>query len=114
VEVANIIKRTNDYITFSTDRLLFLDMKNYVAAGVSYANFLKASEVEGEKLHWPHDWFDSLEKLKTPYLVEQEHFWSDLRQEGISDSDYAKLDELWRARGFTSMRDLLVEYNNAG
>ena len=44
------IKKNNDYMCIKTKELKFLDMKNYLAAGTSYDQFLKAYGVQVRKL----------------------------------------------------------------
>jgi hypothetical protein len=44
--------------------------------------------------------------------VEKEHFWSELKQQGISDEDYRHLEKIWVEKGFKTMKDLLIWYNN--
>ena len=44
------IKKNNDYMCIKTKELKFLDMKNYLAAGTSYEQFLKAYGVQVRKL----------------------------------------------------------------
>lgn len=108
----HIIKRGNDYLAISTDHCTFLDMKNYLAAGISYDKWLKSYDVPQTKGHFPYDWLTDLEKLDEQQLVGKEHFWSEMRQEGISDEDYSKLEVIWREGNFQTMRDFLIWYNN--
>ena len=39
-------------------------------------------------------------------------FFSQLKNEGISDEDYVGCQEVWRDNGMTTLRDFLVWYNN--
>ena len=112
VDVQCIIKKGNDYLSVSTPNLLFLDIKNYVAAGTSYAKWLAANDVPQRKGFFPYSWFTDLEKLKQTCLPDRKDFWSDLTQSTIDKKDYAYLKEVWRQEGFRTMRDLLVWYNN--
>jgi len=43
------IKRNHAYLALRTSALKFVDISNFVAAGTSYAAFLKAYQCQGEK-----------------------------------------------------------------
>ena len=55
---------------------------------------------------------DRLERLDDTVLPPKEAFFSRLKNEGISDEDYASCKEAWRDNGMTTLRDFLVWYNN--
>ena len=55
---------------------------------------------------------DCLEKLDDTTLPLKEAFYSRLKNEGISDDDYASCEKAWRDNGMTTLRDFLVWYNN--
>ena len=106
------IKRQNSFICLSTDKLKFIDMVNYLAPGYSYDKYLKAYGCELEKGHFPYEYIDDLMKLEDRALPPQEAFYSRLKNEGISDEDYALCQVTWRDNGMKTMRDFLVWYNN--
>ncbi len=73
---------------------MFLDKKtknfdiiNYLAPGFNYDKYLKAYGCELQKGHFPYE--DSA-------LPPQEAFYSRLKNEGISDEDYARCQAVWR------------------
>ena len=107
-----VIKRQNTFMCFSTNKLRFLDIKNYLAPGVSYEKYLKAYGCSVQKGHFPYEYIDDLQKLKERSLPHQAAFFSRLKNEGISDTDYALCQEAWRTDQMTTMRDFLVFYNN--
>ena len=107
-----VIKRQNSFICLSTDKLKFIDMANYLAPGYSYDKYLKAYGCELEKGHFPYEYMDDLLKLDDRALPPQEAFYSRLKDEGISDEDYALCQVAWRDNGMKTMRDFLVWYNN--
>ena len=107
-----VIKRQNTFMCFSTNKLRFLDIKNYLAPGVSYEKYLKAYGCSVQKGHFPYEYIDDLQKLKEHSLPPQAAFFSRLKNEGISDTDYALCQEAWRTDQMTTMRDFLVFYNN--
>ncbi|KAI0209954.1 hypothetical protein LSAT2_005323, partial [Lamellibrachia satsuma] len=102
----------NTFMCLSTDQLKFLDMINYIAPGFSYDKYLKAYGCEVTKGHFPYEYMDRLERLDDTALPPKEAFFSRLKNEGISDEDYASCQEAWRVNGMTTLRDFLVWYNN--
>ena len=107
-----VIKRNNTFMCLSTDQLKFVDMINYIAPGFSYDKYLKAYGCEVTKGHFPYEYMDRLERLDDTTLPPKEAFFSRLKNEGISDEDYASCQEAWRVNGMTTLRDFLVWYNN--
>ncbi|KAJ8043357.1 hypothetical protein HOLleu_10408 [Holothuria leucospilota] len=47
--ITQIIKRNSDYMCISAKRLKFLDIKNYLAPGCSYKQFLEAYKCKEAK-----------------------------------------------------------------
>ena len=109
---AAVIKRQNTYMCLSTDQLKFVDICNYLAPGVSYDKYLKAYGCELQKGHFPYEYMDDLHKLEDRAQPPQAAFFSRLKNEGISNDDYARCQAVWRDNGMTTMRDYLIWYNN--
>ncbi len=65
---AFVVKQNNSYTCIATDTLKFLDMSQFLAAGSSYAGFLKAYHVEETKGYFPYEWFDDVTKLNNEEL----------------------------------------------
>ena len=107
-----VIKRQNTFMCFSTTNLKFLDVTQYIAPGVSYDKYLKAYGCELQKGHFPYEYMDDLHKLEDRALPPQAAFFSRLKNEGISNDDYARCQAVWRNNQMTTMRDYLVWYNN--
>ena len=107
-----VIKRQNNFMCLSTDKLKFLDMVNFLAPGVSYAKYLTAYGCELGKGHFPYEYMDDLQKLEDRVLPPQSAFFSQLKNEGISDADYARCQAVWHDNQMKRMRDFLVWYNN--
>ena len=84
---AAVIKRQNTYMCLSTDRLKFLDILNYLAPGFNYDKYLKAYGCELQKGHFPYEYMDGVGKLDDRALPPQSAFFSQLKNEGISDAD---------------------------
>ena len=63
-----VIKRQNNFMCLSTDKLKFVDICNYLAPGVSYDKYLKAYGCELQKGHFPYEYMDDLQKLEDRVL----------------------------------------------
>ena len=111
-ETRFVIKRENTFICFTTKKLHFLDVNNYLAPGFSYDKYLKVYGCELQKGHFPYEYMDGIGKLEDIALPPQEAFYSRLKNEDISDDDYARCQAVWRDNRMNSMRDFLVWYNN--
>ena len=107
-----VIKRQNTFMCFSTTNLKFLDVTQYLAPGVSYDKYLKAYGCELQKGHFPYEYMDDLHKLEDRALPPQAAFFSRLKNEGISDTDYAACQAVWRDNGMETLREYLIWYNN--
>ena len=107
-----VIKRQNSCMCLSTYKLKFIDLVNYLAPGYSYHKYLKAYVCELEKGHFPYEYMDDLLKLDDRALPPQEAFYSRLKNEAISDEDYALCQVAWCDNGMKTMRDFLLWYNN--
>ena len=109
---AAVIKRQNTYMCLYTDELKFVDICNYLAPGVSYAKYLTAYGCELGKGHFPYEYMDDTQKLDERSLPPQSAFYSRLKNEGISDTDYAACQAVWRDNGMETLREYLIWYNN--
>ena len=106
------IKRNQSYLSLKSSKLTFLDVSNFLAAGSSYAGFLRAYGCEDEKGYFPYEWMDSLDKLEESQLPPHEAFYSKLKNTNISEEEYSYCQEVWREKKMRSMRDFLTWYNN--
>ena len=106
------IQKNNDYMCIKTKKLKFLDMKNYLAAGTSYDQFLKAYGVQVRKFFFPYEFLDSLEKLDCPSLPPHEAFYSSIKNSNIFHEEYALCKRAWKEQKMTTLRDFLIYYNN--
>ena len=111
-ETRFVNKRQNTFRCFATKKLKFLDITSYLAPGFSYDKYLKAYGCELQKGHFPYEYMDGIGKLEDRDLPPQEAFYSRLKNEGISDDDYARCQAVWCDNRMKSMRDFLVWYNN--
>ena len=110
----NVAKKENSYMFLSTPKFKFLDIKSYLAPGLSYAAWCRAYGTELQKLVFPYEWLDSFEKLNHKGPVKYEDFYSSLKGgETISQEQYQNFCEEFCKRGCETMEDWLEEYNLA-
>ena len=75
----NVAKKENSYMFLSLPNFKFLDIKNYLAPGLSYDGWCRAYGCELQKLAFPYEWFDSFDKLNHKGPVKYEEFYSSLK-----------------------------------
>ena len=110
----NVAKKENSYMFLSTPNFKFLDIKNYLAPGLSYDAWCRAYGCELQKLAFPYEWFDSFEKLNHIGSVKYEEFYSSLKGGiNISQEEYQNFCDEFSKRGCVTMKDWLKEYNLA-
>ena len=61
----------------------------YLAPGVSYEKYMKGYGCSVQKGHCRYEYIDDLPKLEEHSLPPQAAFFSQLKNEGTSDTDYA-------------------------
>ena len=110
----NVAKKGNSYMFLSTPNFKFLDIKSYLAPGLSYAAWCRAYGTELQKLVFLYEWFDSFEKLNHEGPVKYEEFFSSLKGRiTISQEEYQNFCDEFSKRGCVTMEDWLKEYNLA-
>ena len=110
----NVAKKENSYMFLSTPNFKFLDIKNFLAPGLSYDAWCRAYGCELQKLAFPYEWFDSFEKLNHIGPVKYEEFYSSLKGGiTISQEEYQNFCDEFHKRGCETMKDWLKEYNLA-
>ncbi len=93
-EVRYVIKRGTSYSCIATESLKFLDIVNYLAAGVSYDQFLKAYSASTVKSFFCYEWFSNLEQLNCTVFPRYEDFYSTLKRcNTLEPSKYEYLSE---------------------
>ena len=109
-----VAKKENSYMFLSTPKFKFLDIKNYLAPGLSYDAWCRAYGCELQKLAFPYEWFDSFDKLNHKGPVKYEDFFSSLKGGiTISQEEYQNFCDEFSKRGCVTMKDWLKEYNLA-
>ena len=82
-----VIKRANAYLCIKTEKLRFLDIKNFLAPGFSYKKFLSAYGCHGEKFFFPYEFLTSLDKLDYDQVPDHQHFYSNLTKSNITEEE---------------------------
>ena len=109
-----VAKKENSYMFLSLPNFKFLDIKNYLAPGLSYDAWCRAYGCELQKLAFPYEWFDSFDKLNHKGPVKYEEFYSSLKGGiTISEEEYQNFRDEFSKRGCVTMKDWLKEYNLA-
>ena len=109
-----VAKKENSYMFLSLPNFKFLDIKNYLAPGLSYDAWCRAYGCELQKLAFPYEWFDSFDKLNYKGPVKYEEFYSSLKGGiTISEEEYQNFRDEFSKRGCVTMKDWLKEYNLA-
>ena len=110
----NVAKKENSYMFLSLPQFKFLDIKSYLAPGLSYDAWCRAYGCELQKLAFPYEWFDSFEKLNHIGPVKYEEFYSSLKGGiTISKEEYQNFRDEFHKKGCVTMKDWLKEYNLA-
>ena len=110
----NVAKKENSYMFLSLPIFKFLDIKNYLAPGLSYDAWCRAYGCELQKHAFPYEWFDSFEKLNHKGPVKYEDFFSSLKGGiTVSQEEYQNFCDEFHKRGCVTMEDWLKEYNLA-
>ena len=111
-DIGFVVKRQNSMVCVETRSLRFLDVCNFIAPGFSYRKYLAAFDCAEEKGFFPYEWMDDVSKLECKALPPREAFYSSLKNETLSESDYALCQRAWRDNGMSKMKDFLIWYNN--
>ena len=69
-----VTKKDNSYMFLVTPSFKFLDIKNYLAPGLSYDGWCEANGCKVSKLVFPYEWLDDYNKLRHVGPVEYKNF----------------------------------------
>ena len=75
-----VAKKENEYMFLTTEKFKFLDIKNFLAAGMSYDQWCKSLGCKLEKLVFPYKWLTSYDKLNSHGPVKRKDFYSSLKK----------------------------------
>ena len=108
-----VARKENNYMFLTTDEFKFLDIRNFLAPGMSYDVWCKSVDCKLQKLTFPYEWLTSYEKLNHVGPVNRGDFFSRLRGKTISRQEYRKFRRQFYDRKCVTMMDWLREYNLA-
>ena len=95
-----VTKKDNSYMFLMTPMFKFLDVKNYLAPGLSYDSWCKANRCDVSKLVFPYKWLDDYNKLSHVGPVEYENFFSKLKGGfTITPDEYNEFVQEFHSRG---------------
>jgi hypothetical protein len=116
-----VIKRGESYPCIATKEYKFLDITEYVGSHISYSQFLKSMKVKtGRKLFFPYEALQSFSDLNQglPH-INSELWYSTVKQKSVLqdgedtiENNYKLIKNIWDEGQMTSLKDLLIEYNN--
>ena len=109
-----VAKKDNSYMFLMTPMFKFLDIKNYLAPGLSYDGWRKANGCAVSKIVFPYEWLDDYNKLSHVGPVKYTNFFSKLKGGfTITPSEYNEFVREFHSRGCVTMMDWLRVYNEA-
>ena len=107
----NVAKKENTYMFLTLPEFTFLDIKNYLAPGLSYDAWCKAYGCKLKKLIFPYEWLATYEKLSHVGPCPREAFNNSLRKTSISEDQYKDFCDEFSKRKCIKMGDWLREYS---
>lgn len=131
IENSYTIKKANKYICIANNHFRFLDVCNYLSAGSSYSQFLKAFEINEQKGFFPYEWLQHSNQLNQTFLPDYPAFYSKLKSCNVLNEDFEKwqksdqsktkpksgeeiyleLKQLWNDQNMSTFKDFLIYYN---
>ena len=113
-ENVSSIKNGNAYKSLQINKMVFLDICQYLPPNYNLDQYIKAFNKDGlRKSVFPYEFLDSYEKLDFDIkLLERKHFHSKLKNGGITDAEWTEFTVNRDNLGWKTIRDLLVYYNN--
>lgn len=106
------LKTNSMYRVISSKTLKFLDVANYLAAGVSLDKWLKAYKCTMTKGFFPYEWFDDYNLLEQKHLPPYNEWYSSLKGKNINKKQYNYCVRVWEENNMKTMKDFLQWYNN--
>ena len=108
-----VARKENNYMFLTTEKFKFLDIRNFLAPGLSYDAWCKSLGCKLQKLVFPYEWLTSQEKLCHVGPVKRQAFYSSLTKKTISRQEYRQFRREFYKRRCVTMLDWLREYNVA-
>ena len=107
------IKRTNQFILLSNNRLICLDNQMYLAMSTLINNTSASTTAPSLSVAvFPYQWIADLRKLDAPRLPPRNAFHSGLTGHTTTQGEYEDCQRAWQDKRMTSFREWLIPYNN--
>ena len=105
-EKIKVAKKDNNYMFLTTSKFKFIDIRNFLAPGMSYAQWCKSLDCGLEKLVFPYEWLTGYDKLSHVGPVAYEDFYSSLSGKNtLSLEEYEEFCTEFYKRGCVTMMD---------
>lgn len=108
------VKNGVSFKTLKSGNFAFMDICQYLPPNYNLDQYIKAFNKDGlKKSVFPYEYMDSYEKLSSDInLIERKHFFSSLKNCGITDEEWAEFNNNKFKHQWKTLRDLLKFYNN--
>ena len=115
-EVTVISKSLEKYLSFTLGNLVFIDSLNFLAGSLEHLaescgafprlerEFPNSPDLK-QKGVYPYEHITSLQVLEETSLPHIEDFYSNLKEQGISEEEYSRAQRVWRMHGCHTLRD---------
>ena len=115
-----VIKKDSSYMCIANSRYKFCDLMNWLPPNCSYRKLLKNYNIDEEKLFFPYEYVTDFEKLEhTLPEIDSLGWHSSIHDKSVlSDGElsvednYKIVETIWNKNNMTTLKDLLVVYNN--
>ena len=91
-----VIKKENQFISFSFGDIQLLDIMNFLGGATSLHSFLKAYRISETKGFLPYEWFDHPDKIKKTELPPYDPFYSKFRICNPLEAEYMDYVNLFK------------------
>lgn len=123
-KVSVIANNLEKFMSFSFGGFRFVDSCQHLSAALdSLASNLPKEKLTITQEHsgdyfdiatqkgvFPYEWFDSPDKLKETSLPAIEEFYSNLREEGITEAEYERAQNVWSTLKMKTFEEYLMFY----
>ena len=106
----HMIKKGNNFVSLSTNRLVFLDISNYVGRNCNLSLYLKTFKASQSKGFFPYEYITDILKLQEKKFPPHSSFFSHLKNQNISHKEYISCKKLYQRKGMKTLKDYLIYY----
>ena len=106
----HVIKKNNSFISLSTEKLIFLDISNYIGRDCNLQKYLTTFKAKQAKGFFPYEYITSVDKLQETDFPPHSAFFSNLKNENISLADYNSCKRTYQIKRMKTLKDYLKHY----